>query len=103
VGCLQLINAILASVDDLDFRLHLRNEIMRAGLIDVLEVNAVEQNEYISVLVNMFLNVHSGLNLDKTVVGVAVCQISCTKVQDEICSYSSKPSAIPILLSIMFC
>jgi hypothetical protein len=30
---------------------------MRAGLIDVLEVNAVEQYEYISVLFNMFLDV----------------------------------------------
>ena len=76
---------------------------MRAGLIDVLEVNAVEQNEYISVLVNMFINIHSGLNLDSTLVGDAVCQILCTKVQNEICSYSSKPSAIPVLLSIMFC
>jgi len=63
---------------------------MRAGLIDMLEVNAAEQNEYISVLVNMFLNVHSGLNLDNTLLGDAICQISCTKVQDEICSYSSK-------------
>jgi diaphanous 2 len=57
VGCLQLINAILSSVDDLEFRLHLRNEIMRTGLIDMLEVNAVGQYEYISVLFNMFLNV----------------------------------------------
>ncbi|PNF42312.1 hypothetical protein B7P43_G05496 [Cryptotermes secundus] len=37
VGCLQLINAIVATPDDMEFRLHLRNEIMRAGLIDVLE------------------------------------------------------------------
>ena len=57
MGCLQLINAIVSSPDDLEFRLHLRNEIMRAGLIDVLEVSAVEQNEYILVLVYMFINV----------------------------------------------
>jgi hypothetical protein len=80
VGCLQLINAIVTNPDDLEFRLHLRNEIMRVGLIDVLEVNAVEQNEYISVLVNVFLNVYSGL------VGDAVCQISWTKVQNEVYS-----------------
>jgi diaphanous 2 len=49
VGCLQLINAIITNPDDLEFRLHLRNEMMRAGLIDVLEVNAVEQNEYIQL------------------------------------------------------
>jgi len=72
---------------------------MRAGLSDALEVNAIQQNEYISVLVNMFLSVHSGLNLDNTVAGDAVCHISCTKVQNEICSYNSKPCAIPV----MFC
>jgi hypothetical protein len=44
---------MISNADDLEFRLHLRNEIMRAGLIDVLEVNAVEQYEYISVLFNM--------------------------------------------------
>jgi diaphanous 2 len=45
VGCLQLINAIVATPDDMEYRLHLRNEIMRAGLIDVLEVSVVEENE----------------------------------------------------------
>lgn len=36
VGCLQLINAIVTTPDDLEFRLHLRNELMRGGLIDML-------------------------------------------------------------------
>lgn len=36
-SCLQLINAILSNIDDTDFRLHLRNEIMRSGLCDLLE------------------------------------------------------------------
>lgn len=48
---------------------------MRAGLIDMLEVNAVEQYEYISVLVNVFLNVYSGLKLNHIPAGDAVCQI----------------------------
>lgn len=39
VVCLQLINAIVATPDDLEFRLHLRNEIMRAGLMDILDVS----------------------------------------------------------------
>ena len=38
VACMQLINAIVSTPDDLDFRLHLRNEFMRTGLIDALEV-----------------------------------------------------------------
>ena len=39
VACLQLINALMTSPDDLDFRIHLRNEFMRVGLIDVLDVS----------------------------------------------------------------
>ena len=37
-NCLILINAIITSTDDLDFRMHLRNEFMRVGLMDVLDV-----------------------------------------------------------------
>ena len=33
-----LINALVSSPDELDFRLHLRNEFMRDGLMDILEV-----------------------------------------------------------------
>ena len=35
---MQLINALISTPDDIDFRLHLRNEFMRTGLIDALEV-----------------------------------------------------------------
>ena len=38
VACLQLINILTIQTDDLDFRFHLRNEFMRAGLQYVLEV-----------------------------------------------------------------
>lgn len=34
---MQLINSIISSAEELDFRLHLRNEVMRAGLTDILE------------------------------------------------------------------
>merc|ERR1719209_1724454 len=37
VACLTLINALISSPEDLDFRIHLRNEFMRVGLIDVLD------------------------------------------------------------------
>ncbi|KAL0280838.1 UNVERIFIED_CONTAM: hypothetical protein PYX00_002011 [Menopon gallinae] len=37
VASLTLINAIVIHSDDLEYRLHLRNEVMRAGLYDVLE------------------------------------------------------------------
>lgn len=37
-ACLQLINAIVQTPDDLEFRIHLRNEFMRVGLYDILKV-----------------------------------------------------------------
>merc|ERR1719290_521632 len=42
VACLTLINAVISTPEDLDFRMHLRNEFMRVGLIDVLEL--LEEN-----------------------------------------------------------
>ena len=36
---LILINAIITQPDDLDFRMHLRNEFMRTGLIDLIGVS----------------------------------------------------------------
>ena len=41
MACLQLINTIVLTPDDLDFRLHLRNEFMRVGLADLLEVRKI--------------------------------------------------------------
>ncbi|XP_037088136.1 protein diaphanous-like isoform X2 [Pollicipes pollicipes] len=38
-----LINALVSSPDDLDFRMHLRNEFMRDGLIDILETMAADE------------------------------------------------------------
>ena len=46
--CMQLINAIVSTPDDLDFRLHLRNEFMRSGLIDAIEVNEFTTFIYVS-------------------------------------------------------
>lgn len=39
VACVQLINALVSTPDDLDFRLHLRNEFVREGLNDPLQVH----------------------------------------------------------------
>ncbi|KDR17398.1 Protein diaphanous, partial [Zootermopsis nevadensis] len=54
VGCLQLINAIVATPDDMEYRLHLRNEIMRAGLIDVLETLENDASGDLTVQVKIF-------------------------------------------------
>lgn len=39
---MQLINALVTSPDDLDFRLHIRNEFMRSGLKEILPVSFLE-------------------------------------------------------------
>ncbi|XP_016537200.1 protein diaphanous homolog 2-like isoform X2 [Poecilia formosa] len=44
VACMQLINALVTSPDDLDFRIHLRNEFLRCGLKKILpEIKKTEE------------------------------------------------------------
>lgn len=38
MACIQLINALVATPDDLDFRLHLRNEFIREGMSEPFQV-----------------------------------------------------------------
>lgn len=56
VACLQLINAIVATPDDLEFRLHLRNEIMRVGLMDILDNLEKDAGEDLSVQLKIFMD-----------------------------------------------
>ena len=55
-NCMTLINAIITSPEDLDFRIHLRNEFLRVGLVDVLEVRLSNYFLYINdiYLIEMF-------------------------------------------------
>ncbi|XP_065220631.1 protein diaphanous isoform X2 [Planococcus citri] len=54
-ACLQFINAIVETPDDLEFRLHLRNEIMRTGLYDILDTLEKDANEDLMVQLRVFL------------------------------------------------
>ncbi|XP_043474411.1 protein diaphanous isoform X2 [Leptopilina heterotoma] len=54
VVCLQLINSIISSADDLDFRLHLRNEIMRVGLADILDTLEGDESEDLATHLKIF-------------------------------------------------
>ncbi|XP_036140076.1 protein diaphanous isoform X2 [Monomorium pharaonis] len=54
VVCLQLINSIISSADDLDFRLHLRNEVMRVGLADILEMLEKDESEDLATHLKIF-------------------------------------------------
>lgn len=44
-NCLTLINAIITSPEDVDFRMHLRNEFLREGLMDVIDVRQKKRRE----------------------------------------------------------
>lgn len=46
---MQLINALISRVEELDFRIHLRSELMRLGLKDVLKVRAHTNHRCVSV------------------------------------------------------
>uniref|UniRef100_H2Z891 Diaphanous related formin 1 n=1 Tax=Ciona savignyi TaxID=51511 RepID=H2Z891_CIOSA len=54
VACLQLVNVLVCTPDELDFRMHLRNEIMRAGLIHNLEDLKKSQNEELKIQLRVF-------------------------------------------------
>merc|ERR1719341_2431983 len=54
VACLTLINALITSPEDLDFRIHLRNEFMRVGLIDVLEALENDRGEDLQTQLKIF-------------------------------------------------
>lgn len=54
VACLQLVNVLVCTPDELDFRFHLRNEIMRAGLIHILPDLKKSQNEELQIQLRVF-------------------------------------------------
>ncbi|KAF2975180.1 hypothetical protein EK904_003188 [Melospiza melodia maxima] len=54
VACMQLINALVTSPDDLDFRLHIRNEFMRSGLKELLPDTSAE-GYFLSILQHLLL------------------------------------------------
>jgi len=56
VASMTLINAIISSPEDLDFRLHLRNEFMRIGLLDVLEILVENPCEELETQLKVFLD-----------------------------------------------
>lgn len=41
-GCMQLINALISRGEELDFRIHIRSELLRLGLRDRLTVTPLD-------------------------------------------------------------
>ncbi|XP_053734745.1 protein diaphanous homolog 2 isoform X3 [Synchiropus splendidus] len=52
VACMQLINALVTSLDDLDFRIHLRNEFLRCGLKKILP--ELKETEELDIQLKVF-------------------------------------------------
>ncbi|OWK12442.1 hypothetical protein Celaphus_00003690 [Cervus elaphus hippelaphus] len=54
VGCLQLINALITPAEELDFRVHIRSELMRLGLHQVLQDLREIENDDMRVQLTVF-------------------------------------------------
>ncbi|KAA0707585.1 Protein diaphanous -like protein 3 [Triplophysa tibetana] len=54
VACMQLINALVTSPDELDFRLHIRNEFMRCGLREILPSLNTIRNDALDIQLKVF-------------------------------------------------
>uniref|UniRef100_A0A671T510 Protein diaphanous homolog 3-like n=1 Tax=Sinocyclocheilus anshuiensis TaxID=1608454 RepID=A0A671T510_9TELE len=54
VACMQLINALVTSPDELDFRLHIRNEFMRCGLREILPTLDTVKNDALDIQLKVF-------------------------------------------------
>ncbi|XP_029797952.1 protein diaphanous homolog 1 isoform X4 [Suricata suricatta] len=54
VGCLQLINALITPAEELDFRVHIRSELMRLGLHQVLQELREIENDDMRVQLSVF-------------------------------------------------
>ncbi|KAL1021704.1 hypothetical protein UPYG_G00016860 [Umbra pygmaea] len=54
VACMQLINALVTSPDELDYRLHIRNEFMRSGLRQILPHLGTVRNDALDIQLKVF-------------------------------------------------
>ncbi|XP_036828980.1 protein diaphanous homolog 3 [Oncorhynchus mykiss] len=54
VACMQLINALVTSPDELDFRLHIRNEFIRSGLREILPHLTTIRNDALDIQLKVF-------------------------------------------------
>ncbi|XP_032083619.1 protein diaphanous homolog 2 isoform X2 [Thamnophis elegans] len=54
VACMQFINALVTSPEELDFRVHLRNEFLRCGLKKILPALKEKENEELDIQLKVF-------------------------------------------------
>ncbi|CAJ0935843.1 unnamed protein product [Ranitomeya imitator] len=63
VSCMLLINAMIIQGEELDFRVHIRSELMRSGLSQLLKELQAMENDELKVQVTVFLE-HSEYDAD---------------------------------------
>ncbi|XP_033328885.2 diaphanous related formin 1 isoform X2 [Megalopta genalis] len=103
VECLQLINSIISSTEELDFRLHLRNEIMRVGLADILETLDRDESEDLARHLKIF-NDHKEEDYEEFVQRFDHVRLELDDVNDcfeVIKNMVMESSAEPYFLSIL--
>lgn len=54
VACVQMINALVTTPEDLDFRLHLRNEFVREGLYEAIQVRPILSHNFKHAVISVF-------------------------------------------------
>uniref|UniRef100_A0A146LK79 Protein diaphanous 3 n=1 Tax=Lygus hesperus TaxID=30085 RepID=A0A146LK79_LYGHE len=64
VACLQFINAIITTPDEVDFKIHLRNEFMRNGLYDLMDGLEKDASQDLKVQLKVF-NDHKEEDFDE--------------------------------------
>ncbi|XP_066446729.1 protein diaphanous homolog 1 isoform X2 [Eleutherodactylus coqui] len=56
VSCMLLINALISQGEELDFRVHIRSELMRSGLSPLLKELQAMENDELKVQLNVFMD-----------------------------------------------
>uniref|UniRef100_A0A4W3H278 Diaphanous-related formin 3 n=1 Tax=Callorhinchus milii TaxID=7868 RepID=A0A4W3H278_CALMI len=103
VACMQLINALVTSPDDLDFRLHLRNEFVRCGLREILPELRTIKNDALDIQLKVF-DENFKCSLVRCSIEYDILNFDSTEISDvyNILSYSVKDTgAETYFLSIL--
>ncbi|OCT87865.1 hypothetical protein XELAEV_18021567mg [Xenopus laevis] len=107
VSCMQLINALISQGEELDYRVHIRSELMRSGLNKLLKELHNTENEDLKVQVAIFEE-HSELDsddlrgrLDDIRIEMEYPFVTCTQWLLFLLNTVKDSSAEPLFLSIL--
>ncbi|KAK1891647.1 Protein diaphanous like 3, partial [Dissostichus eleginoides] len=98
VACMQLINALVTSPDELDLRLHIRNEFMRCGLKEILPHLTTIRNEALDIQLKVF---EEHKEEDMMEFSHRLEDIKCDIVQSMVKDSNAEPYFLSILQHLM--